>query len=285
MRGSSGTGRAQRRRCLPCAPPGGRRWRQGAASVRARCRTDGGPEQCLAAQRQGGGSPAWRRGISRCTDRSAGGCADRQYLCDSLSASHGRRPPRAASSWQCDEGSSRPLSGHTAAAVTAQVRVLPSRSYPHALGKRGRTSRSTAAVRGTWVVCLWREQEGERFGAARHHAVVRGWATTRPVSPSRPGRRGCCPEERVRGRRGRGARGPCVLPRHWRRQGPGCREPGGASAAGGRHGLLARCVRPYASHGTIEALETRDVLLTVGTKPWKTGACFLSRTSVGFRGL
>ena len=54
---------------------------------------------------------------------------------------------------------------------------------------------------------------------------------------------------------------------------------------GTRHGLLARCVRPYASHGTIEALETRDLLLTVGTKPWKTGACFLSRTSVGFRGL
>ena len=40
------------------------------------------------------------------------------------------------------------------------------------LGKRGRTRRSTAAVRRTWVVCLWREQEGERFGTARQHTVI-----------------------------------------------------------------------------------------------------------------
>ena len=57
-RGSSGTGRAQRRRCLPLCPLGGGSVRQGAASVRARCRADGGPERGLAAQRVRGGSPA-----------------------------------------------------------------------------------------------------------------------------------------------------------------------------------------------------------------------------------
>jgi hypothetical protein len=38
----SRTGRAQRRRCLPLCPWGADRCRQGAASVRARCRADGG---------------------------------------------------------------------------------------------------------------------------------------------------------------------------------------------------------------------------------------------------
>jgi len=42
--GSSGTGRAQRRRCLPHGPLGGSEVRQGAAAVRARCRADGGPD-------------------------------------------------------------------------------------------------------------------------------------------------------------------------------------------------------------------------------------------------
>jgi hypothetical protein len=48
--GPSGPGRAQRRRCLPCAPPGGDAVRQGAAAVGARCRADGGREYRLVAQ-------------------------------------------------------------------------------------------------------------------------------------------------------------------------------------------------------------------------------------------
>jgi len=74
--GISGTGRAQRRRCFPLCPSGGGLVRQGAASVRARCRADGGQERGLAAQ-PCAGAVQRRRGISRCTDRSAGGCADR----------------------------------------------------------------------------------------------------------------------------------------------------------------------------------------------------------------
>ena len=169
--------------------------RQGAASVRARCPRRRGARTVPGSPAEGGGSPAWR-GISRRTDRSADGCADWRTFCDSLSASQVRWPPCSASSEQRDEGSSRPWAGHTAAAVTTQVRVLPTRSYPHVLGKRGRTRRSTAAVRGTWVGAWWREQEGERFGAVRQHAVVGVGATTRPVSPSRPDHRGCRPEER-----------------------------------------------------------------------------------------
>jgi hypothetical protein len=59
-----------------CAPAGGGWARQGAAAVCARCRADGGPERRLAA-RQSAGAVRRRRGLSRCTDRSAGGCVDR----------------------------------------------------------------------------------------------------------------------------------------------------------------------------------------------------------------
>ena len=61
------------------SPLGGGEGRQGAASVWARCRADGGPERRLAAQRPAGAVQR-RRCISRCTDRSAGGCADRRTL-------------------------------------------------------------------------------------------------------------------------------------------------------------------------------------------------------------
>jgi hypothetical protein len=37
--------------------------------------------------------------------------------------------------------------------------------------------------------------------------------------------------------------------------------------------------------GQAALLYKLDLLLTVGKKKWKTGACFLSLTSVGFRGL
>jgi len=86
------------------SPLGGGEGRQGAASVRARCRADGGQERGLAAQ-PCAGAVQRRRGISRCTDRSAGGCADRrtavtaraQALCcwDTTEAT-----PRRCASWQ-----------------------------------------------------------------------------------------------------------------------------------------------------------------------------------------
>jgi hypothetical protein len=37
--------------------------------------------------------------------------------------------------------------------------------------------------------------------------------------------------------------------------------------------------------GQTALLHKLDLLLTLGQKQWRTGACFLSRTSVGFRGL
>jgi hypothetical protein len=76
MTGTGGTGRAQRRWCLPCEPLGGDEVRQGAAPVRARSRADGGQERGLAAQ-PCAGAVQRQRGLSCCTDRSASGCADR----------------------------------------------------------------------------------------------------------------------------------------------------------------------------------------------------------------
>jgi len=59
------------------SPLGGDEVRQGAASDRARCRADGGPERRLAAQ-QSTGAVQRQRCIRRCMDRSAGGGADRR---------------------------------------------------------------------------------------------------------------------------------------------------------------------------------------------------------------
>jgi hypothetical protein len=58
------------------SPLGGDEVRPGAAPGRARCRADGGPEHRLATQQEAGAVQR-RRGISRCTDQSAGGRADR----------------------------------------------------------------------------------------------------------------------------------------------------------------------------------------------------------------
>ena len=83
-------------------PLGGSEGRQGAASVRARCRADGGPEYRLAAQRPAG-AVRRRRGISRCTDRSAGGCADRRTLATArarATAACHRTPPEAGNAAQ-----------------------------------------------------------------------------------------------------------------------------------------------------------------------------------------
>jgi hypothetical protein len=100
VRGSSGTGRAQRRRCLPCVPPGGQRG-EARRSVRSSALSSRrGARYGLAAQRCAGAVQRRRR-ISRCTDRSAGGCADwhtvsatRARACDSLDAAE-------ALPWRC----------------------------------------------------------------------------------------------------------------------------------------------------------------------------------------
>ena len=103
-RESDDTGGAQRRRCLPLCPSGGGEVRQGAASIRARCRADGGPERGLAAQPLAG-AVQWRRCISHCTDRSAGGCAARHTLvtarvraCGGLDAAEAA--PRRCAAWR-----------------------------------------------------------------------------------------------------------------------------------------------------------------------------------------
>ena len=66
--------------------PGGSEVRQGAAAVRARCRADRGQERGLAARPCVGAVQRWR-GTSRCTDRSAGGCADWHAFADHSCAS------------------------------------------------------------------------------------------------------------------------------------------------------------------------------------------------------
>ena len=79
-RGSRGTGRAQRRRCLPlCAPWGADRGGKAQRPFERVAAPTGGRNSGLAAQPRAGAVQPWRR-ISGCTDRSAGGCADRRTL-------------------------------------------------------------------------------------------------------------------------------------------------------------------------------------------------------------
>ena len=82
------------------SPLGGDEVRQGAASVRARCRADGGPECRLAAQ-PCAGAVQRRRGLSRCTDRSAGGCADRRTLSTTCARACGGLDAAEASPRRC----------------------------------------------------------------------------------------------------------------------------------------------------------------------------------------
>jgi len=116
--GTSGTGGAQRSRCLPGGPLGGGWVRQGAASVGARCRAHGGQERAQATQLAAGAAQR-RHGISRCADRSAAGCAAWQYLFDHVSASHRPRAeaPRRGLARQHETGGT-PARRCTSAAVT-----------------------------------------------------------------------------------------------------------------------------------------------------------------------
>ncbi len=89
-----------------CAPKGGGLVRQGAAAVRARCRADGGPEAAPGSSAVRGGSLAAQRLLERgCTDRSAGGCADRHTFSTTRArALRGRdaaeASPRRCASWR-----------------------------------------------------------------------------------------------------------------------------------------------------------------------------------------
>ena len=76
-----------------------------------------GLERGLAAQ-PCAGAVQRRRCISRCTDRSAGGCADRCTFSTTRARATMRRPQRSASGEQRRAGSSVPLPGQTMA-VTA----------------------------------------------------------------------------------------------------------------------------------------------------------------------
>ena len=142
------------------------------------------------------------------------------------------------------QGSSRPGPGQTAAAGhDARVRACDEELSTR-VGEKG--------VRQQVNGCCQRELGGVLAGKAGGRAL-RSRATTccrggrgndASGVPECPGPGDCRPEARVVGRCGRGARGPCVLPRH--------------GAARGRDAtslaVPLSCVRPYASHGTIEAL-------------------------------
>jgi len=88
------------------SPLGGRSVRQGAAAVRARCRADGGQERGQAAQ-PCAGAVQRRRCISRCTDRSAGGCAAWRTFSTTRARAWGGRDAAEASSRRCASWRSR----------------------------------------------------------------------------------------------------------------------------------------------------------------------------------
>ena len=111
---------------LPLCPLGGGLVRQGAASVRARCRADGGQERGLAAQ-PCAGAVQRRRGISRCTDRSAGGCADRRTVATTRARAWGgldaaEAAPRRRVRWR---SRGRRWRGPSARATERPCRSLP----------------------------------------------------------------------------------------------------------------------------------------------------------------
>jgi hypothetical protein len=144
------------------SPLGGGEGRQGAASVRARCRADGGPENGLAAQ-PFAGAVQRRRRISRCTDRSAGGCADRHTFVAVRARAIVRRPQRSTSGWQRRRGQRRATAwadrgGQHCAGASARRR-----GCPHTLGKTARLSRRTPAASEAWASCLL-GKHGEEWG-------------------------------------------------------------------------------------------------------------------------
>ena len=87
-------------------PLGGGGGDKGAASTRALLSPPGGPEHRLAAQ-QSAGAVRRRRCISRCTDRSAGGCADRRTAVTARARATAAGHQRFASGWRRQRGQPR----------------------------------------------------------------------------------------------------------------------------------------------------------------------------------
>ncbi len=173
MAGISRTGRAQRRRCLPHGPLGGGEGRQGAASVRARCRADGGPERGLAAQ-PCAGAVQRRRCISRCTDRSAGGCAD----------------------WRTFSTTRARAWGGLDAAEASPRRCAPWRSRERRWsGPRGPFDRTTLPLAAVGAAARSRRRAGPGWHRRRRPWARRGSALRTATDPRRRG--GCRAGKRV----------------------------------------------------------------------------------------
>ena len=128
---------------------------------------------------RGTGRAQWRRGLSCCTDRSAGGGADRHTTTTVGARACGGREaaeatPRRCTSWRrrgrgwrgpAARATTRPCrlsAGETGLLTAARPEVAGTprgrkprpptaacpTGCPHGLGKRGRTDRRTAAIRG-----------------------------------------------------------------------------------------------------------------------------------------
>ncbi len=137
-------------------PLGGSEGRQGAA-VCARCRADGALERCLAAQRCAGAVQR-RRGLSRCTDRSAGGCADRHTEATACARAWGgldaaEASPRRCVSWRRGQVSlgNRSCASHCATALGQQPTAPARAATCHCLGRPG-PSRQRRGVTSSRVV-------------------------------------------------------------------------------------------------------------------------------------
>ena len=147
--------------------------RQGAAAVRARCRADGGPERGLAAQ-QSAGAVRRRRRISRCTDRSAGGCADRHTFV----TTHAR------------------ACGGLEAAEASPRRCAPWRSRERRWrGPRGPFDRTTLPLSAVGAAARSRRRAGPGWHRRRRPWARRGSALRTATDPRRRG--GCRAGERA----------------------------------------------------------------------------------------
>ena len=174
-------GRVQRRRCLPCAPPGGRIEEARRSVCSSALPSRQGARTSPGSPAQGGGSPAAQRLFERgCTDRSADRCADRRTAVTARARASAacrtrtiRRRPASRR-----RGSSVPLPEHTVAAVTPQAPVHVSRRCPQGLGKTGHRDGRTAAVQRTSPSCLLGKQREETGEGESSHALGTGAATS-----------------------------------------------------------------------------------------------------------
>ena len=227
--------------------------RQGAASVRARCRADGGQERGLAAQ-PFAGAVQRRRGISRCTDRSAGGCADR---------------PTAATA--CAR-----VCGGLEAAEAWPRRCAPWRSRERRWsGPCGPLDRATLPLSAVGAAARSRRRTGPGW-----HRRLRPWARHGSALPmaTDPRRRGGCRAGKRAPRRGepagaptpRGGGSPVAIPsqppsrrvRRLRHSLPACSRPGWRASGRG----LTTTPRVEGQPCPVVCLRTDDRKRCIGTR-------------------